>query len=80
MLSNITIMILALMTPLLSVFCFIKGYNACASTAEKEKINLPSIKIKRKSNNIQENERISNLLNNIDIYDGTEKGQKAING
>ena len=35
MLSNLTILILAVMTPILSVFCFIKGYNIGAKETGK---------------------------------------------
>lgn len=83
MLSDITIMILAVMTPVMSAFCFIKGYNIGAKETKKPeiKIETPKEKIeKRKTSKEAEAKRrkMTNLLANIEAYDGTSKGQKEL--
>lgn len=81
MLSDITIMILAVMTPLMNVFCFIKGYNIGAKETKKPeiKVETPKQKIeKRKTSKEAEAKRkkMTNLLANIEAYDGSSKGQR----
>lgn len=83
MLSNLTILILAVMTPILSVFCFIKGYNIGARETRKPEIKLetPMQKIERAKENKKSAEnrsRLNTLLENIENYDGSSKGQKEL--
>ncbi len=83
MLSDITIMILAVLTPILSVFCFIKGYNIGAKETKKPeiKVETPRQKIKKaKENKETEKKRkyYSTLYENVSNYDGTSKGQKEL--
>lgn len=83
MLSDITILILAVMTPILSVFCFIKGYNIGASGTGKPeiKVETPMRKIKRlKESKEAEKKRkyYNTLYENINNYDGSSKGQKEL--
>lgn len=83
MLSNLTILILAVMTPILSVFCFIKGYNIGAKETGKPeiKVETPRQKIKKaKENKEAEKKRkyYSTLYENVSNYDGTSKGQKEL--
>lgn len=81
MLSDITILILAVLTPILSVFCFIKGYNIGARETHKPeiKIETPKQKIERAKENkkaAENRKRLNTLLENIENYDGSSKGQK----
>lgn len=81
MLSDITILILAVLTPILSVFCFIKGYNIGARETKKPeiKIETPKEVVRRKKTEKEADEkrrRAEILLSNIDVFDGTSKGQK----
>ena len=83
MLSDITIMILAVLTPILSVFCFIKGYNIGARETNKPEIKLetPMQKIKKaKENKEAEKKRkyYGTLYENVNNYDGSSKGQKEL--
>lgn len=83
MLSDITIMILAVMTPILSVFCFIKGYNIGARETRKPeiKVETPKQKIERAKENkkaAENRSRLNTLLENIENYDGSSKGQKEL--
>jgi hypothetical protein len=83
MLSDITILILAVLTPILSVFCFIKGYNIGARETNKPEIKLetPKQKIKKaKENKEAEKKRkyYSTLYENVNNYDGSSKGQKEL--
>lgn len=83
MLSDITIMILAVLTPILSVFCFIKGYNIGARETNKPEIKLetPMQKIERAKENkkaAEKRSRLNTLLENIENYDGSSKGQKEL--
>nr|DAN99603.1 MAG TPA: hypothetical protein [Caudoviricetes sp.] len=83
MLSDITILILAVLTPILSVFCFIKGYNIGARETNKPEIKLetPMQKIERAKENKKAEEkrsRLNTLLENIENYDGSSKGQKEL--
>lgn len=83
MLSDITILILAVLTPILSVFCFIKGYNIGARETRKPEIKLetPIQKIERAKENkkaAEKRSRLNTLLENIENYDGSSKGQKEL--
>lgn len=83
MLSDITIMILAVLTPILSVFCFINGYNIGARETRKPEIKLetPMQKIERAKENkkaAEKRSRLNTLLENIENYDGSSKGQKEL--
>nr|DAD84143.1 MAG TPA: hypothetical protein [Podoviridae sp. ctoqT5] len=83
MLSNLTILILAVMTPILSVFCFIKGYNIGAKETGKPeiKVETPKQKIERAKENkkaAENRRRLNTLLENIENYDGSSKGQKEL--
>lgn len=83
MLSDITIMILSVLTPILSVFCFIKGYNIGARETNKPEIKLetPMQKIERAKENkkaAEKRSRLNTLLENIENYDGSSKGQKEL--
>lgn len=83
MLSNITIMILAILTPVMSVFCFIKGYNIGAKETKKPEIKIEAPKEKKKRREISKEaekrrSQMSILLENIEAYDGTSKGQKEL--
>lgn len=83
MLSDITILILAVLTPILSVFCFIKGYNIGAKETGKPeiKVETPKQKIKKaKENKEAEKKRkyYNTLYENINNYDGSSKGQKEL--
>lgn len=83
MLSNITIMILAILAPVMSVFCFIKGYNIGAKEAKKPKIKIETPKEKKTRREISKEaekrrSQMSILLENIEAYDGTSKGQKEL--
>lgn len=83
MLSDITILILAVLTPILSVFCFIKGYNIGARETNKPeiKIETPIQKIERAKENkkaAEKRSRLNTLLENIENYDGSSKGQKEL--
>lgn len=83
MLSNLTILILAVMTPFLSVFCFIKGYNIGAKETGKPeiKVETPKQKIERAKENkkaAENRRRLNTLLENIENYDGSSKGQKEL--
>ena len=83
MLSDITIMILAVMTPILSVFCFIKGYNIGARETRKPeiKVETPKQKIERAKENkkaAENRSRLNTLLENIENYDGSSKGQREL--
>jgi hypothetical protein len=83
MLSDITILILAVLTPILSVFCFIKGYNIGARETNKPEIKLetPMQKIERAKENkkaAEKRSRLNTLLENIENYDGSSKGQKEL--
>lgn len=83
MLSDTTILILAVLTPILSVFCFIKGYNIGARETNKPEIKLetPMQKIERAKENkkaAEKRSRLNTLLENIENYDGSSKGQKEL--
>nr|DAP97840.1 MAG TPA: hypothetical protein [Caudoviricetes sp.] len=83
MLSDITILILAVLTPILSVFCFIKGYNIGARETNKPEIKLetPMQKIERAKENkkaAEKRSRLNTLFENIENYDGSSKGQKEL--
>lgn len=83
MLSDITIMILSVLTPILSVFCFIKGYNIGARETHKPeiKIETPIQKIERAKENkkaAEKRSRLNTLLENIENYDGSSRGQKEL--
>lgn len=83
MLSDITILILALMTPLLSVFCFIKGYNIGAREQKRPGIEIETPKQaieKRKKGKEAEAKykRFQGILDNIENYQGDSIGQKEI--
>lgn len=83
MLSNITIMILAILAPVMSVFCFIKGYNIGAKETKKPEIKIETPKEKKERREISKEaekrrSQMSILLENIEAYDGTSKGQKEL--
>lgn len=83
MLSDITILILAVLTPILSVFCFIKGYNIGARETNKPEIKLetPMQKIERAKENkkaAEKRSRLNTLFENIENYDGSSRGQKEL--
>lgn len=83
MLSNLTILILAVMTPFLSVFCFIKGYNIGAKETNKPEIKLetPIEKIKKakeQKKTKKRNDRLNAILDNINNYHGDSTGQREI--
>ena len=76
-------MVLAVLTPILSVFCFIKGYNIGARETNKPEIKLetPMQKIERAKENkkaAEKRSRLNTLLENIENYDGSSKGQKEL--
>ena len=73
----ITVVILALACPILAVFSFVKGYNMKAEkVAEKPLKVLPEAPKKEPKGD----PKLMTLLENIDAYDGTGKGQKVIDG
>ena len=80
MLSDITILILAVLTPILSVFCFIKGY-ARETNKPEIKLETPLQKIERAKENkkaAEKRSRLNTLFENIENYDGSSKGQKEL--
>lgn len=83
MLSDITILILALMTPILSVFCFIKGYNIGAREQKKPEIKIETpkqaIENRKKGKEAEAKyKRFQSILDNIENYQGDSIGQKEI--
>lgn len=81
MLSDVTIMILSVFMPILSIFCFIKGYNIGAKETKKPeiKVETPKQMLERHREdkaNEQKRRKRQILLENIDAFDGTSKGQK----
>lgn len=83
MLSDITILILAVMTPILSVFCFIKGYNIGARETHKPEIKIETpmqkiTKIKENKEAAEKRKYYSTLLENIENHDGFGIGQKEL--
>lgn len=83
MLSDITIMILAVLTPILSVFCFIKGYNIGAKETRKPEIKIETpiqkiAKIKEKKEAAKKRKYYNTLIENIENHDGFGVGQKEL--
>lgn len=83
MLSDITIMILAVMTPVLSVFCFIKGYNIGAREQNKPEIKVETpkkaIENRKKSKEAEAKyKRFQSIMENIENYQGDCTGQREI--
>lgn len=83
MLSDITIMILAVLTPILSVFCFIKGYNIGAKETRKPEIKIETpiqkiSKIKEDKEAAKKRKYYNTLIENIENYDGFGVGQKEL--
>lgn len=83
MLSNITVLILAVFCCIWGAFCFIKGYNMGAKEAKKPeiKVETPKRKIEKAKTNkklAEKQRKVNTLLENIDKYDGSSIGQKEI--
>lgn len=81
MLSEVTILTLAVTMPFISIFCFIKGYNIGAKESKKPEIKVETPKEKREKRKISKEaeikrKRMTNLLANIEAYDGSSKGQR----
>lgn len=69
-----TVIILAISCPLVGVFCFIKGYNLKAEKLGETVIKPPVLKTEEP----EVDEKLQTLLQNIDVYDGSSKGQVEI--
>lgn len=69
--------VLSICAPLIAVWAFIKGYNLKA-----EKVAEKPLKVLRKASGKapEGDPKLMALLDNINCYDGTEKGQKEIDG
>ena len=83
MLSDIAILILAVLTPILSVFCFIKGYNIGAKETRKPEIKIEtpiqkSAKIKEDKEAAKKRKYYNTLIENIENHDGFGVGQKEL--
>lgn len=83
MLSDITIMILAVLTTILSVFCFIKGYNIGAKETRKPEIKIETpiqkiAKIKEDKEAAKKRKYYNTLIENIENHDGFGVGQKEL--
>lgn len=83
MLSNITILILSVMMPILGIFCFIKGYNIGAKETRKPEIKVESprkaiARRKKESESEAKIRRQQLILQNIENYHGDSTGQKEI--
>lgn len=65
---------LAILCPLLAVFCFVKGYNLAAAKHGEKPLKVLTGPKKEPAGD----SRLEQLWANIDAYDGTEKGQKEI--
>lgn len=83
MLSDITILILAVLTPILSVFCFIKGYNIGAKETRKPEIKIETpiqkiAKIKEDKKAAKKRKYYNTLIENIENHDGFGVGQKEL--
>ena len=76
MLSNIILGVIAIIMPLIAIWCFIQGIKF----GKTEKV--PEIKVKKKPTKRErtEIERNNKILNNIANYDGTSNGQEKIDG
>lgn len=66
------VIILSFLMPILSVWCFIKGYNLKADKLGEKRIETP--KMPRKKS--MQDKEYATLMSNIDAFDGTEQGQK----
>lgn len=83
MLSDITILILSVLAPILGVFCFIQGYNIGAKETNKAeiKVETPKKKIDKRKKKKEAEERMRKakiLYENIENYHGDSVGQKEI--
>jgi hypothetical protein len=82
-LSNITILVLAIFCPIWGGFCFIKGYNLGAKETKKPEIKVesPKKKIEKAKTDkkmAEKQKKLNTLFENIDAYDGSSIGQKEI--
>ena len=69
-----TTIILAFTIPIACFYSFVKGYNLRAEKHGEKPIKAPT----RPKKSPKGDQRLEQLLANIDAYDGTEKGQKVI--
>lgn len=66
------VIVLSFLMPILSVWCFIKGYNLKA-----DKLGEKPIQSRRAIHKTpKENKELKTLLGNIEAFDGTSNGQK----
>ena len=66
------VIILSFLMPILSIWCFIKGYNLKADKLGEKRIETPKMPQKRPKTN----KEYATLMCNIDAFDGTAQGQK----
>ena len=76
MLSNIILGVIAIVMPLICVWCFAMGIRY----GKTDKV--PEVKVKKKPSKREkaEIERLNKISNNIANYDGTSNGQESIDG
>lgn len=73
----VSVIVLAFLLPVTAIIAFIKGYNMKAEKLDEKPIEV--VKEPEKPEPKGDPKLIA-LLANIDAYDGTEKGQKVIDG
>ena len=72
----VAVIVLAISCPLVGIFSFIKGYNLKAEKLAEKPITVP-----RKTPPAPKGDpKLMALLDNINAYDGTSKGQREIDG
>ena len=73
----VSVIVLAFLLPVTAIFAFIKGYNLKAEKVEEKPLEV----LKKPEPPAPKGDpKLMTLLANIDAYDGTEKGQKVIDG
>lgn len=72
----VCVVIQAVLCPLIAIFSFVKGYNLKAEKLAEKPLKV----IPRPHKAPKGDPKLVALLENINNYDGTGKGQKEING
>lgn len=81
----LTVVLLALVLCITNTVCFVFGAKVGQSVVRGEKVELPSVnplkairEQEAKKEAKAEQERVNTILDNIEVYDGTDRGQKDV--
>lgn len=85
MLFDIVALLVAVIMPFFSVWCFYQGYKLGRNdkAPEVKMPKSPAARKKEKKKNKEQERKLKNLnilMHNLEVYDGTNVGQKKLEG